>query len=234
MTTSLELMLLSRSQVPPNVQVFTSSGTWTMPTGAVYVLVEVQGGGGGTGGCPTTDGTHVAIVAGAGGGEYGRGFFAASALNDTVTVTVGAAGAAGTSGTGTGGTGGTSSFGAYITAVGGTGSSAGSLVTSSVNSSTGAANGGSGGTGGDFHVPGSDGGNGVVMSGFPLKFNSGGGSVLSGTRRPAGTATGAPTGFAGYDYGGGASGAFNAPSQSAQTGSVGGQGIVIVTSFFMA
>jgi hypothetical protein len=227
-------MLLARSQITPNVQVFTANGTWTKPDGAVWTVVEVQAGGGGTGGCPVTDGTHVALVPGGGGGEYARGVLAASSLSATVAVTVGAGGAAGTSGTGAGGTGGTSSFGAVITAIGGSGSGAPATTVSSAGSGNGGGNGGTGGTGGDLHVQGGDGGNATIISGFPVKSNNGGNSVLGCIRRATGTFSSQSTGFTGYTYGGGASGAFNPISSSAQVGNVGGAGVVIVTTYFMS
>ena len=73
-----------------SVQVFTSSGTWTRPTGITKVMVEVQGAGGG--GCKGSS-YH---TAGAGGG-YARKFLNVSSIS-TSTITIGAGGAGSASG----------------------------------------------------------------------------------------------------------------------------------------
>lgn len=236
MAGTIELMLLARLNVMPNVQVFSSNGTWTKPGGAIWVTVEVQGGGGGASGVAATGAATVALGSSGGGGEYARGTFAASALTSSVAVTVGAAGAAGASGDNAGGTGGTSSFGSFVTAVGGSGGAAPGTASTSGNTSLGGASGGSGGTGGDFRVHGGDAGNGVIISGYAIKVNNGGSAFLGQMRRATGVAATGSTssGFAGYNYGGGASGPWNGTSQSAQAGSAGGQGLVIVTTYFAA
>lgn len=80
-------------------QVFTSSGTWTKPSGVKTAEVTIIGGSGGnSSGYPTS------------AGGYWKGIVDVSALS-SVAVTVGAAGGAGASG-------GTSSFGALVGAPG--------------------------------------------------------------------------------------------------------------------
>ena len=72
-----------------SVQTFTSSGTWTKPSGITKVIVEVVGGGGG-GGSSTSSGSTGA--GGGGAGAYARKLFDVSSVS-SVSVTVGAGGA---------------------------------------------------------------------------------------------------------------------------------------------
>jgi len=98
-----------------NMQVFTSSGTWTNPGQVTKVKVTVTGGGGGGG---RSDGTATTEVSGAGGGTA---IEVTTIPTSPVSVTVGSGGAAGAWPSQTGGTGGTSSFGSYCSATGGVG-----------------------------------------------------------------------------------------------------------------
>jgi hypothetical protein len=184
-----------------NIQVFTSSGTFTVPAGITKVKVTVVGGGGG-GGAGQADPTG-----GGGGGGTAIEIISGLTPGGTVTVTVGAAGASGgIFNTGLpGGTGGTSSFGAFCSATGGSGSAGGN---------SGGYLGGAGGlgSGGDLNIRGGTGsfalsyGNcGVFYAGGP-----GGSSFLSGG------------GNAGA-YGGGALGV-----GVNTNGSVGAAGVVVV------
>lgn len=72
-----------------SVQTFTSSGTWTKPTGVTKVIMEVQGAGGGGSYRQTA---HVAYLSGAGGGGYAKKFLDVSSIS-TSTITVGSGGA---------------------------------------------------------------------------------------------------------------------------------------------
>jgi hypothetical protein len=95
-------------------QMFTASGTFTVPAGVSRVLAEVWGGGGG--GSGTNGGSG-------GGGGYSRRVVGVTP-GSSVTVTVGTGGASG-SGGGAAGNGLTSSFGAFCSATGGTGAATG-------------------------------------------------------------------------------------------------------------
>jgi hypothetical protein len=124
-------------------ELFTSSGTFTVPAGVTAVKVTVIGGGGGSGATTRVSPSFGARGGGAGGGGMAIEWITGLTPADTVTVTVGAGGAGGVTGTDSGATGGTSSFGAYCSATGG----AGTIGLSNALATTGGAGGtGSGGT----------------------------------------------------------------------------------------
>jgi len=126
-------------------QVFTASGTFTVPVGVTVLRrVEVWGGGGGGGGAAVA-----AAGTGGGGAGYARSSFIVVTPGSAITVTIGAGGSGGAA-TGTNGTaGGTSSFGAYLTATGG-----GAGVGSASGAANVSAGGGSGSGGTDFNLAG--------------------------------------------------------------------------------
>lgn len=127
-----------------DVQTFTTSGTWTKPTGAVRVLVDMIGaGGGGAGG---TKGSSQPGGGGGGGGARHLVWFDADDLDGTEAVTIGAGGAGGAASANTtrnlGADGGASTF-AGLTAGGGgggqdtNGGKGGGTATSAVGSTAG-------------------------------------------------------------------------------------------------
>jgi hypothetical protein len=107
-----------------NVQVFTSSGTYTPTSGQGHAIVKLQCAGGGSGGTATTTSSQYSVSSGAGSGGYAEVYYGALS---TTTVTIGAGGTAGAGGASptAGGTGGTTSFGSAISCTGGGGSVAG-------------------------------------------------------------------------------------------------------------
>ncbi|HVJ54864.1 MAG TPA: hypothetical protein VM689_20560 [Aliidongia sp.] len=98
-----------------NIQVFTTSGTFTVPPGITKLWVEGWGGGGGGSGNP-------ANTAGSGGSgaSYGARLIMV-APGQIIAVIVGAAGNGGAAGANNGQTGGTSSFGSLLSISGGQG-----------------------------------------------------------------------------------------------------------------
>jgi hypothetical protein len=96
-----------------DTQTFTSSGTWTKPTGAKLAIVELWGGGGGGG--------RGSNANGGGGGGYGCFLLPLASLGATETVTIGAGGTGRTGSNGDGTAGGDSTFGSHAKATGGVG-----------------------------------------------------------------------------------------------------------------
>jgi hypothetical protein len=188
-----------------NIEVFTSSGTWTNPGNVSKVKVTVQGGGGGAGG----DGPSFGGGTGSGGGGGGAAIEVISFPTATnVPVTRGAGGAINGANS-NGSTGGTSSFGAYVSATGGAG-----------GTRQGAGGLGGSGSGGNLNMVGADGSNGSPQ-GFEHS-RQGGPSFLGGGGRGANNPTSTPAG-AGNNYGGGGGGYIQNLA-----GGAGAAGVVIV------
>lgn len=222
------------SRRPARQRVYGTSGsphTWTMPSGLCHVIVEVVGGGGGGGGVTTGDPGY-SSGGGGGGGGYARKLLRAYELPATCTVTVGGGGTGGNAAAG--GTGGTSSFaGTGITTVqatGGEGGGRGALRTTAPVFE-GVVDGGVG-SNGDINVEGGHGHYGVADS---LGMSGAGGhSVLGGTTAGVRiSANGSTVGNPGNPYGSGGSGAVLRNSTTNRAGGTGGDGVVIVTEFFI-
>lgn len=212
---------VATSNLPHGSQLFTSSGTFTAPTGITKVFITGVGGGGGGGG---TD--AVTEGGGGGGGEavIKKPYTVIAGNNYTVTINGG--GTAGSNGTG--GTGGTSVFDS-LTLAGGIGGTKGSpgqgglgvgggLGTSinfdaSASVSTAAVPGGIG------SIKGGNGAAGVAGNSYP---GGGGGGTPFGTGGAGGDND--TDGFAGVGYGSGGGGA----SHTTQLGGAGAAGFVLV------
>lgn len=244
--------------VHADIQTFTGNGTWTKPTGALSVLVQVWGAGGAGGGV-------AAAVSEAGGGGGGGGYseerYQASDLTATVAVTVGAGGTGVSANTGN--SGGNSSFGAFTIAYGGGGGTIGTNGTGGVGGTGGSgetgqgtglyAGGISGGTnvGGGASTFGGGGGGGGAAGGGPggggaaawFGGGGGGGGSVTGAGGAGGTlktgfggagaagSTGVgPGNSAGTLAGGGGGAAVN--GGIAAVGGAGFRGQIVVTTFF--
>ena len=210
---------------------FTSSGTFTVPTGVTTIYVSGCAGGGGGGAGAGNNNGQSSLVGGGGGGGGGAGqsvlkqsFSVTSGA--TITVTIGAAGTAGAGGVvgagGAGGAGGNTTLtgGASLTLTGGTGGSGGAAVVSNA-----IGQGGGGGSGGAGFPNGSAGGDGNYAglggAGASSPFGGGGGSGRAATNTSAyqvGSAAG------GYGAGGGGGGAGYGQASTAVTGGAGAVG----------
>jgi hypothetical protein len=146
-----------------SMQVFTSNGTYTKPSGINKIKVTVTGGGGSGG---DGSGNYNTGGGGGGGGTAIKTIDATSITTETVTI--GAAGAANSQGHGNAGA--TSSFGSHCSATGGGGGVR-------------EGNGGDGGAGsnGDINIRGGAGGQGGGgQTGDESPGNSYGGSTIFG------------------------------------------------------
>lgn len=193
---SQTLSVNNQNWVPNNIQVFTSTGTWTKPAGVSTVYVKCVGGGAGGGG--NTGSTSYG--GGGGSGSYSEGYIA---VTGNVTVTVGAGGSGGSNANGTDG--GASSFAGSTTL-----SANGGLH--GFKTQTGGA-GGSAGSGGQLNFAGGDGGAGIASGGAggiggSSAFGSGGaGAGTTGATGNAGNVPGSGGGGGSGTGGNGAAGA---------------------------
>ena len=200
-----------------STQQFTSSGTWTKPSGCNLIRVYVTGGGGGAGG----GGAGSGDFGGAGGaGGTAIDFIDVSSVS-SVTVTVGAGGTGG-SGSSNGSNGSTSSFGSYCSATGGYGG---------IHGNHGPNQGGEGGVGASatINITGGDGGAGqdnpAISTQYATAFGVGGASYWGGGGCGS-SFTAAPHEGKAYGSGGGA-----AHSSRFSNGAAGKVGFVYVEQY---
>ena len=172
-----------------SVQVFTSSGTWTRPSGITKVIMEVQGAGG-SGSAQSTN------YGGGAGGGYAKKLLNVSAIS-TSTITVGSGGAATSGGAGAGANGGTSSW------ADGTNTITGNGGNGNPNSSTADVTGGTG-VGGDINIPGGKGAYTREGGATPFSMATGGANVTG--QSPTGYGGGGGNGYSSYASGAGAPG----------------------------
>ena len=191
-----------------SVQVFTSSDTWSRPTGVTKVIMEVQGGGGAGGGGGPGKGD------GGGGGGYSKKFLDVASIASS-TITVGAGGVnASTNSPGPAGT--ASSWADGTNTITGNGGAGGAATNGG---------GGIGGTavGGNLNIQGGSGGGGTNEN------NVGGGSPFS-PQHYAYNANSNPTDPT-TGYGGGGEGSRLTGGGPGSKGANGANGIVIVWEY---
>lgn len=217
-------------------QVFTSSGTFTVPGGVSQLYVSAVAGGGGAGGGAGSAGA-TSSVGGGGGGGGGAGQSAQRQLlsvtpGQVISVSIGAGGGGGGGGAASGTAGGTGGAGSNtvigtITLAGGGGGAAGGPLTSNV-----VGGGGAGGGGGSGYPGGSDGtdgnytGNGGASGSSPF-----GGGGKSGRAASTGPGSNGSNGGGGGGYGaggGGGGGVYGSVAFAAGAGGTGAAGYALI------
>ncbi|MFN9803788.1 MAG: hypothetical protein ACK54Y_08175 [Bacteroidota bacterium] len=211
-----------------NIQVFTSSGTYT-PTGNMrFCIVEAVGGGGGGGGVSSTGSSSGRGGGGGGGGGYFRRILSAADIGASKSVTIGGGGGGGGVGGGPGGNGGTTSFATFGTATGGIGGSFGGGGVPSLGGAGGS------GSGGNINVSGGTGSTGIAVNNanWGAQGGNGGQSFLGIGGSGVYVAGSSNTGESGLGFGGGGAGASSSLGAGSASGGAGANGIVIVTEFY--
>lgn len=188
-----------------NMQAFTSSGTFTVPSLVTALRVMCVGGGGG--GAGATNSPNGYGGAGGGGGGTAIGIYGVTP-GQQISVTVGNGGSGGTSGS-SGAPGGASSVGSFCSASGGTG---GAFETTDLFITP-----GGNGSGGTLNLPGGLGGT-PIATGPTTIFGGAGGSTAAGAGQAL-SALGIPSD--GQFPGGGASAAGGAGGASGGNGAAG-------------
>lgn len=192
----------------PNIQFFTTTQTFVVPSTTSRVKARIWGGGGGGGGTFTAG----SVASGGGGGGYSEGTYTVTP-GSSMTVTIGAGGTGGI-GAANGVGGGTSSFatGVATGGSGGTGASSSQAVTAGI---------GGVGSGGQLNLSGNNGGLGFSIS--PGFLGGLGGATYGTSNSQFSVGTTAQPGQTGTFPGGAGSGAL-----LGGTGGLGSTGFVIL------
>jgi len=219
------------------IQAFTATGafTYTPTTGMQYVIVELVGAGGGSGGVDNTIG-NIAISGAGGGGGYARFLLTAAQVGASKMGSVGVGGTGGAAGNNNGGNGGDTTLAtASAWTAGGGGLGAGSAASTTATPNGGAAGVVTTGTGSIL----------MTTNGLPADSGWGffaaaicqsgrGGSTILGFGGVPQLTVAANTnhnGDTGRGYGGGASGAFSYGTAGNAAGAAGANGIAIFTEY---
>jgi hypothetical protein len=219
-----------------NIQVLTTSGTYTPTSGTSRALVILVGGGGGGGGCGSTTNSAYNYNFGAGGGSGGCVYAFINNVSGNYVYTIGAAGTAGAVAA-AGGNGGNTTFtnGATVYTAGGGGG--GSAVT---NATAAQGAGGAGGTAanGILNIPGAPGLSGHIFGTYnAIAYgNAGSGAGAnsifgSGGRAPAAASGARTVGNAGTGYGSGGSGGISNGAIGTIGGGAGTAGVIVIYEY---
>jgi hypothetical protein len=111
-----------------NVQVFSSTGTYTPTSGTASIVVEVQAAGGSGGGAAVTTTGQSASGSGGGGGSYAKVRLTSGFSGVTVTIPAAVSGTSGAAGT----AGSAASFGSLVSCPGGTAGTLGTATSGTV------------------------------------------------------------------------------------------------------
>lgn len=217
LATNGNILQIGGTAIPNGIQVFVSSGTFTVPTNITRIMVEAWGGGGGGGG--SYSGANGTFGGGGGGsGGYGIQFYNVTP-GGSYSVIVGSGGSGGSSGNNAvsataGSAGSATSFGGTLVVNGGGG---GSGATSSVNGNGGAKPIAASGSAFPAGV-GGGGNDGIDFSG--ISIGGQGGSVFRG----GSGALGGPSGGIPYGHGSGQNGNDGSLGAGGGGGGIGNQG----------
>jgi len=216
-------------QKAPTRHILTSTNaSWAVPTGAITLTFQINGGGGGGAGAGAASSGQHAKGGGGQAGGYTESHIAASSFGSTINIAIGAAGAGASAGANTGGTGGATTVDStVVTAPGGIGGS--SAGTSAASFSAPGGSGGTAGTG-DVASVGAPGGYGYGSGtlgqggyGASSRFGSGG---LGGRNTSSGQSN---AGSAATGYGAGGGGGSSASTGAAAAGGAGTAGLCVIT-----
>lgn len=211
----------------PNRRVVTASETYTPSASVRAIYFQAVGGGGGGGGVDGQGESKAACSSGGGAGGYCDLFIDFADLEESYTITVGAAGTAGSAGANNGGTGGTTTIVSVSVnmSAGGGGAGIGMLADNASLNLFGSRGGAA--SGGDINARGASSTLASVEGGNRESASTSGSSFFGGGEPTADAATGytATT----YGAGGGGTSVVNATDNYA--GGAGGAGVVIITEY---